>query len=141
MVEESPSLGCVVSGDHRIITTLAYSAVCPLLGEWPRQREANSQKLASYHSLLYSEKVPGPRLRPTSTKDALENFPHLPFTHLSACICKREERGQKQRSGKWQGAGVGRPKAGSGFGTLEVSGHRGRASWKPRGAGRHTKRS
>lgn len=31
MLEESPSLGCVVSGDHRIITTLAYSAVCPLL--------------------------------------------------------------------------------------------------------------
>lgn len=31
MVEESPSLGCVVSGDHRIITTLAYPAVCSLL--------------------------------------------------------------------------------------------------------------
>lgn len=56
-------------------------------------------------------------------------------------ISKVRKREQKQWSGKQQGVGVGRPKAGLGLGKLEVSGHRGRASWKPRGAGRHTKRS
>lgn len=79
-----PSLGCVVSGGHRIITTLAYSAVCPLPQEWSRQREGNRAKSQHpvIHGLLCSEKAAGPRLKPSGIRDALENYLHLPLSIL-----------------------------------------------------------
>lgn len=49
MVEESPSLDCVVSDDHRIITTLAYSAVCLLLGNG---QDREKQTVKSWHPII-----------------------------------------------------------------------------------------
>lgn len=74
MAEESPSLGCVVSGDHRIITTLAYPAVCSLLRNGQEGEKGTEPKASIHHGLLCSEKAHGPRLRPTSIKDAYRTF-------------------------------------------------------------------
>lgn len=63
------------------------------------------------------------------------------FLTIRALAWAEGKNGAEASSGKWEEGGVGGdPGRDPGFGTLEVSGHRGRASGEPREAERNTHR-